>query len=370
MLSDTLGIIMAGNSGLELNEITKNRPTGAIPVASRYRLVDFMLSNMVNSGIDRVGIPTQTHYRSLMDHLGSGAAWDLNRKRHGLVVLPPDMGKSDDDMGDLDVLNGILDYINASNRRYVLIAGSNILMNIDFDEMFAQHKETGADITVMYNTMTDCSSLTHHTGIKTDQYGKIVDMEVNPAKPFSSQISMEIYLMEREFLEYHINRCLSRGYHDFVKDVMLHQLDNINIYGYEFKGYAGRIYNLPSYFKCNMDLLSPKINAELFDLGEPIYTKVKDEVPTIYGENANIKNSMVADGCIIEGTVENCIIFRGVQVEEGAVIKNSIIMQNSMVQAGAQLNCAIVDKSAIIRKNKVLMGQSNYPVVVGKNAII
>lgn len=369
-MNDTLGIIMAGNSGLELAEITRNRPIGAVPVASRYRLVDFMLSNMVNSDIDRVGIPTQTHYRSLMDHLGSGAAWDLNRKRHGLVVLPPEMGKFGEVQGDLDVLNGILDYINASKRRYVLIAGSDIIMNTTFDRMYEQHINSKADITVMYNNMADCSDLPHHVGIKTDENGRITDIEVDPTRPFSSQISMGIYIMEREFLEYHINRCLSRGRHDFVRDILLHEIEHLNIHGYCYEGYAGRVYSLPSYYKVNMDMLSPEISAELFDSGEPIYTKVKDEVPTIYGENVNIRNSVVADGCIIEGTVENCIIFRGVQIEEGAVIKDSIIMQNSLIQTGVKMSHAILDKSVVVRKNKVLMGQSNYPVVVGKNAIV
>lgn len=368
-MNDILGIIMAGNSGLELGEITRNRPIGAVPVGSRYRLVDFMLSNMVNSGIDRVGIPTETHYRSLMDHLGSGAAWDLNRKRHGLVVLPPENGFSEA-QGDLDVLNGILGYINASKRRYVLITGSNIIMNTTFDEMYEQHKATKADVTLMYNNVAECGELTHHVGIKTDPSGRITDMEVDPVRSFSSRISMGIYLMEREFLEYHINRCLSRGRHDFVRDVLLHELDRLNIYGYKYEGYAGRVYSLPSYYKCNTDMLNPAISSELFDSGEPVYTKVKDEVPTIYGERAEVKNSVVADGCIIEGTVENSIIFRGVQIEEGAVIKDSIIMQNSLIQSGVRISHAILDKSVVIKKNKVLMGQTNYPVVVGKNAIV
>ncbi len=369
-MNDTLGIIMAGNSGLELGEITSCRPVGAVPVASRYRLVDFMLSNMVNSGIERVGIPTQSHYRSLMDHLGSGAAWDLNRKRHGLVVLPPNDGNGGDEQGDLDVLNSILDYITASNRRYVLIASSDMMLNTTFDELHDYHIKSGSDITVMYHTMPDCTELTHHVGIKTDADGRVTDIEVNPTRPFSSQISMGIYFMERELLEYHISRCLSRGLHDFAKDVLLHEKDRLKIFGYEYKGYVGRVYNIASYFKCNMDMLKPELSAALFDSSDAIYTKVKDQVPTIYGDKADIKNSMVADGCIINGTVENSIIFRGVQIEEGVSVKNCIIMQNALIQTGVRLDHAILDKSVIIRKNKMLMGQDNYPVVVGKNAVI
>ncbi len=369
-MNETLGIIMAGNNSLELGEITKPRPVGAVPVASRYRIVDFMLSNMVNSGIERVGIPTQTHYRSLMDHLGSGGAWDLNRKRHGLVVLPPYMGGGGEAQGDLDVLNSILDYVKNSNRRYVLITGCDMIFNTTFDDMLEAHKRNKADITVMYHNMPDCSELVHHVGLKTDETDRIVDIEIDPIRAFSSQISMGIYLMEREFLEYHLNRCLSRGLHDFAKDILLREKDRLRIFGYEYKGYVGRVYNIASYYSCNMDMLKPEITGELFDGKEPVFTKVKDQVPTIYGEEANVKNSMVADGCIINGTVENCIIFRGVQIEEGTTIKNSIIMQNSLIQAGVTLNHAILDKSVIVRKNKTLIGQENYPVVVGKNTVV
>ena len=346
-MNDTLGIIMAGNSGPELGEITRSRPMGAVPVASRYRLVDFILSNMVNSGIDRVGIPTQTHYRSLMDHLGSGAAWDLNRKRHGLVVLPPYMSDNAHEMrGDLDVLNSILDYITASNRKYVLLSGSDFIFNTTFDALAAFHKQNGAE------------------------NGRVTEMEINAVRPFTDRISMGIYFMERDFLEYHISRCLSRGLHDFAADVLLKEQEKLKIFGFAYRGYAGRVHNIQSFYRCNMDMLSPVVSAQLFDGKEAVYTKVKDKVPTIYGENVTVKNSMVADGCIINGTVENSIIFRGVQIEEGAVVKNSIVMQDSFLQAGAWLENAILDKSVVIRKNRRLIGQENYPVTVGKNAVV
>ncbi len=370
-MNDTLGIIMAGNSGPELGEITSSRPIGAVPVASRYRLVDFILSNMVNSGIDRVGIPTQTHYRSLMDHLGSGAAWDLNRKRHGLVVLPPYMSYDAREMrGDLDVLNSIMDYITASNRKYVLLSGSDFIFNTTFDSLAAFHKENDADITLMYYTAPPNDRHDRHIGVQTDQANRITDIEINASRPFSDQVSMGIYFMERDFLEYHISRCLSRGLHDFASDVLQKERQKLKIFGFEYSGYAGRVHNIQSFFRCNMDMLSPEISAQLFDGRDPVYTKVKDKVPTIYGEEVVIKNSMVADGCIINGTVENSIIFRGVQIEKGAVVKNSIIMQDSFLQAGAWLENTILDKSVIIRKNKRLIGQENYPVTVEKNAVV
>lgn len=370
-MNDTLGIIMAGNSGPELGEITRSRPMGAVPVASRYRLVDFILSNMVNSGIDRVGIPTQTHYRSLMDHLGSGAAWDLNRKRHGLVVLPPYMSDNAHEMrGDLDVLNSILDYITASNRKYVLLSGSDFIFNTTFDSLAAFHKENGADVTLMYYAAPQNDVPDRHVGVRVAENGRVTEMEINAVRPFTDRISMGIYFMERDFLEYHISRCLSRGLHDFAADVLLKEQEKLKIFGFAYRGYAGRVHNIQSFYRCNMDMLSPVVSAQLFDGKEAVYTKVKDKVPTIYGENVTVKNSMVADGCIINGTVENSIIFRGVQIEEGAVVKNSIVMQDSFLQAGAWLENAILDKSVVIRKNRRLIGQENYPVTVGKNAVV
>ncbi len=195
-------------------------------------------------------------------------------------------------------------------------------------------------------------------------------MEINAVRPFTDRISMGIYFMERDFLEYHISRCLSRGLHDFAADVLLKEQEKLKIFGFAYRGYAGRVHNIQSFYRCNMDMLSPVVSAQLFDGKEAVYTKVKDKVPTIYGENVTVKNSMVADGCIINGTVENSIIFRGVQIEEGAVVKNSIVMQDSFLQAGAWLENAILDKSVVIRKNRRLIGQENYPVTVGKNAVV
>lgn len=369
MNKNTLGIILAGNSGLGLGEISRHRPIGAVPVASRYRLVDFILSSMVNTGIDNVGIPTQTHYRSLMDHLGSGTAWDLNRKRHGLVVLPPYIGNGAEIQGDLDILNGINDYMHASQKEYVLLTQSNLMLNCNFKDMMQFHKDSGADITLMYNII-EKDMPANHVGLKANSEGRIVDIEINPVHSFSNQVSMQIAFMKRELLEYYMDRCLARGQHDLMRDVLLKEKDNLKIYGYEYKQYVGRVCDINSYYKCNMDLLNPDVSAQLFDANDRIYTKVKDQVPTIYGENVNIKNCIVADGCVIKGKVENSIIFRGVQIDEGVEIKNCVVMQDTQVLSGSKLEYAILDKGVIIRKNKRLSGQESYPVVVGKNVVV
>lgn len=369
-MNDTLAIIMAGESGLEIGEVTRSRSIGAVPIGARYRTIDFILSNVVNSRIERVGVPTQTHYRSLMDHLGSGSAWDLNRKRYGLLVLPPYLGKASEDTGDVDILHGIRDYLAASDHRYVLLAGSDLIFNTTFDEMAAFHKEKHADITIMYNTVASDEHFDHHVELKLDEDCRVTDVGVNSARQKAQKVSMGVVYMEKAYLEYQLDRCIAHGKHDFVKDVLMHEKRRAKIYGFEYSGYVGRIHDINSYYKCNMSLLDPKISAKLFDAPQKIYTKVKDQVPTLYGEDVSIKNSIVADGCIINGTVENSIIFRGVQIEKGAVVKNSIVMQNTCVGACARVEHTILDKSVTIRRDKTLIGQESFPVVVGKNVVI
>ena len=369
-MNDTLAIIMAGENSLEIGEITRSRSIGAVPVGARYRTIDFILSNVVNSRIERVGVPTQNYYRSLMDHLGSGSAWDLNRKRYGLLVLPPYLGKSSEDVGDVDILHGIRDYLAASDHRYVLLAGSDLIFNTTFDELAQFHKEKHADITVMYNTVTSGERFDHHVELKVDEDGRITDVGVNSVRQKAQRVSMGVMYMEKAFLEYQIDRCIAHGKHDFVKDVLMHEKRRAKIYGFEYSGYVGRIHDINSYFKCNMDLLNPEISSKLFDAPQKIYTKVKDQVPTLYGEQAQVKNSIVADGCIINGTVENSIIFRGVQIEKGATVKNSIVMQNTTVGVNANLQYAVLDKSVTVRRDKTLIGQDTYPIVVGKNVVI
>ena len=372
-MRDTMGIIMTGGADIKLNELTRARAVAAVPVAGRYRLIDFILSNMVNSGIVNVGVPTQAYYRSLMDHLGSGKEWDLNRKLHGLFILPPYVNKDSGDnyKGDIDLLNGIMDYIDRSTQKYVLLAGGNLIFNTTFDALQDFHIKKDADITILYNEESFAGGIpVRHVALLTDENGRVTDMEVSPHRVFSNKISMGIYFMEKEFLAYQIGRCISRGMHDFVMDVLVHNIEHYNIYACPFDGYVGRIDSLASYYYCNMRLLEPAVCDEIFNGPNRIYTKVKDQVPTIYGDNAQVSNSLIADGCVIDGKVENSIIFRGVQVAKAAVITNSIVMQDSQLQKNTDLEYVILDKSVVIRHGKRLIGQENYPVVIGKNVIV
>ncbi|MBE6938984.1 MAG: glucose-1-phosphate adenylyltransferase subunit GlgD [Ruminococcaceae bacterium] len=370
-MNDTLGIIMTGFGDSVLGELTQVRARAALPICGRYRLIDFTLSNMVNSGITNVGVPTTTHYRSLMDHLGSGKEWDLNRKLYGLFILPPYLNRETaDTCGDIDILNGVMDYLVRSKQKYVLLTGSNSIYNTDYSFLKDFHIAHGADITVL--TTKNPNYLSAPTGVQlncgTDC--KVKEIELGAASFRDPQSSMGVYFLEKELLCRAISRCVSRGHHDFIRDILLHGTDELNVYACPFNGHVGLIDSVSSYMRESKALLEPAVYAEIFNPRNPIYTKVKDQIPTIYGPNAVVRNSIIADGCTINGTVENSIIFRGVEVSEGSIVSNSIVMQQSQIQKGVLLDCAILDKSVVVRHNKRLIGQESYPIVIGKNAMV
>lgn len=373
-MRDTMGIIYSGDTDGSLKELTRSRSAAAVPFGGRYRVIDFILSDMVNSGIRNIGLITQNNYHSLMDHLESGRYWDLDRKRDGLFILPPYVSRGNTGWykGTADALHNVISYIRRSTQRYAVISGGYMVCNISYDDVLEFHKEKNADITVIYKDMTNMepADLTRHTLIQTDRDGRIWDMEMKPAGPKSTKVVMEMYVIEKDLLEYLVEECSARGRNDFIKDILINKLDTLRIFGYEFKGYLASINTINSYFRHSMDLLDRDIRNDVFNRHGPIYTKVKDEVPAKYGPNASAKNSLVADGCIVDGIIENCILFRGVRIGAGAVAKNSVIMQNSEVQEQALIENVILDKDVLIRRGKRLIGQDSYPIVIGKKIII
>jgi glucose-1-phosphate adenylyltransferase len=374
VMRDTMGIIYSGETDASLKELTRSRSTAAVPFGGRYRIIDFILSGMVNSGIRNVGVITQNNYHSLMDHLESGSYWDLDRKKDGLFILPPYVSKGNTGWykGSADALHNCIAYIRRSTQRYAVLAGGSMVCNITYDDVLNFHKEKNADITVIYKDMPqmDPKDLSRHTLIETDSSDRICDMVTKPSLPRSTKVIMEMYIIEKDLLEYLVEECASRGRTDFIKDILIDNLQDLRIYGYEFKGYVASIRTINAYFKHSMDLLDWDIRNDLFFKNGPIHTKVKDEVPAKYGVDAVAKNSLIADGCIVEGTIENCILFRGVRIAKGAVVRNSIIMQKCEVQEQALIENVILDKDVIVRRGKRLIGQDSYPIVIGKKIII
>lgn len=372
MRIDTMGIILTGNDSI--SPFTDVRANSALPIAGRYRIIDFVLSNMANAGIINVGIATETNYSSLMDHTKSGKPWDLDRKDSGLQVLPPNNAHQKFGVikGNIDLLEGIRNYIARSKETYVILSLGNMLYNIDFKEVIKTHIEKNADITAIYKNINGAEEIdiSRYTVFEIDETGMITDIEVQPYYPKSTNASLELFVMEKALLESFIDECSSRGDTDFIKDAIIKKMGGMRIFGYEFEGEFYKIDSVKSYYKTSMYLLDAGRRAELFNPQRPIYTKSKDQSPTKYGSEAQCTNSFISDGCVIEGTVINSILSRGVKVEKGAVVQNSIIMQNSVIESNVQLNHVVFDKEVVISKDRKLLGQESYPLAISKGTKI
>ncbi len=375
MKHNMMGLIFAENPEMGMGELTSVRTLPAVPFGGRYRLIDFMLSNMVNSSIVNVGITVPYNYQSLSDHLGTGKPWDMDRKGNGLFVLPPrEMSESGQRMGGVDMVNGVSHYLARSKQEYVLIGDCNTICNIDYRKVLEAHIEKDADVTMIYTDAgkLDSKELESRILIETDEDGRVCDINVYPVQQKTDKSYMHMFLIKKTYLLELVGDAVAHNKHHLSKDIFLPNLDRMKIYGYKYEGYSRQINNVKAFFNANLELLNKDIREELFGLknGMPIYTKVKDTVPTKYAKGAEVNNSFIADGCVIEGTVKNSILFRGVHVGKGATVENCIIMQNSDIMDNCLLENTIFDKEVILRSGKKLMGQDTYPMVIGKKTII
>jgi len=376
MKNDVMGIVYTSKDDLNLRELTSQRAVAAIPVAGRYRLIDFTLSNMVNSNIHNVGIIAQKNYSSLMDHLGSGKDWDLHTRNNGLFFLPPFMTRdnSGEYNGLLDALRSNFDYLRRSKQDFVLLTDSDYVMNTSFEPMIEQHIKSGADVTMMFQKATTAvtefssSSKNNHVFLDVDGEGKVTNLEVNPNAASFENLFLSVMMVKRTLLIYLVDQALSRHSHDLYADVLLPaiQAGSLKIMGYEEKSYYRRIETIRGYFNLSLDLLKPEVREALFGVN-PVFTKTRDSVPTIYRGGAKVTNSLIADGCVIDGEVENCVLSRGVRIGAGAKVKNCVIMQDSYIEDDVELENVIFDKEVTIRSHGRLIGQSQYPIVIGKN---
>ena len=377
-MKNVMGIIYTNKDDLSLRELTNQRSVAALPLAGRYRVVDFILSSMVNSGVRNVGVIMQRNYRSLMDHLGSGKEWDLHTRNNGLFLLPPFVTQETggEYLGVLDALRANFDYLRRSKQRLALLTNSNMVFNMNFEPMIRQHEQTDADITLLYTKVRrdmELSSAGKHTHafLNVEKDGRISDMEVNPNAANYDTMYMNVLLIKRTLLMHLVDGAAAHGEHDINRELIQPAIKSgsLKVYGYEFEGYYRRIETIKSYFRCNMDLLDYNVRQELFKKS-PVYTKTRDDVPAVYREGNNVKNSLVADGCVIEGSVENCVLFRGVHIGRNASVKNAIIMQDSEIEDSVELENVILDKNVTVRAHGRLIGQVQYPIVIGKNVTL
>ncbi len=367
-----LGMIFANMHDVSVVELTKERTMGSILFGGRYRMIDFPLSNMVNSGVGEIGVITKSNYQSLLDHLGSGREWDLARKKGGLHLLPP-FGHVDSGMyrGRLEALYGVINFVKNSDAEYVLLCDCDVVTNIDYAPIVEQHIKTGADITAVYaKSVITMDQAKNSTVFGINEEGRITDVLIRPQISGDCDVSLNMFLIKKTFLQDIVLECASKSLYSFEKDVLQARVREYNVMAYKHDGYYSKIDSIDTYYKANMAMLSTETRDKIFLEKRPIYTKISDNAPAKYGIGASVKNSLIADGCIVEGTVENSILFRGVKVGKDAVIKNSIIMQNTVIGKKCDVNYIITDKSVEIQDFRILTGSQYYPLYVGKGAKI
>lgn len=372
MNNNVLGLIFASINDTAVIDLTKLRTMGSIPFGGRYRLIDFPLSNMVNSGISEVGVITKSNYGSLMDHLGSGREWDLTRKKGGLHLLPPFSHVGGGVyQGRMEALNNVWEFLEHTKSEYVVLSNCDVVTTIDFSKAIAQHAETNADITIIYAKglySKDKNKFSNILAVDDDK--NVKEVLITPQISGECNICLDMFIMKTDFLKKIVQESASKSQHSLVRDVLQARKDEFVIKGYEHKNYFTKIDSLEAYFKSNLALLKTDARNSLFNENAPIYTKVGDNAPVKYGLESSVKNSSIADGCVIEGTVENCVLFRGVKVGKGSVIKNCVIMQGTIIGEKCNIESIVADKNVEISDEKVLTGSEEYPLYLGKNAKI
>ncbi len=372
------GLIFANIHDQSIPELTKVRSMASVPFGCRYRLIDFTLSNMVNSGINHIGLITHHNYQSLLDHIGTGKDWDLARRSDGIKLIPPNITAYDNAGGGkashrLEAILGAQDFINHCTEDYFVLSDCDIICNIDLSEVIKAHAATGADITFVTKSV-DASGM--HLAekvsvITSDETGLVTDYTMTTPTEGLINLYTNIMVVSRSYLLSVIAAAGARGYKSFFSDVIRPSVGSANYRTYEYDGWYAYIGSLEGYFACSMAMLTQEAREGLFGVrNRPVLTKVRNSSPTVYKDGADVKNSFIADGCIIEGTVENCILFRGVKIGRGTVVRNSILMQDTYTGSDVTLDCVITDKNVVIRDGRHLSGHETMPFFVGKGGSV
>ena len=370
-MKDFHGIIFAYSAAPELRELVGVRTAASLPFCGRYRLIDFALSSMRNAGILDVGVIMQRDYQSLLDHIGSGKAWDMSRRNGGLRMLPP-FGLPEYHRGNyagtIEALNAVGSYVRDIPQKYLVLLLGNLCANIDLTKIMEQHKHSGAEITAICADHTPAQS--HHRYVVGED-GFVTQIYFDRTDDGEGLPSLEGYIINKDTLLKLMDDCRAKNLYRFHKDAVAAFLAEGGRMGtYVHPGYAVAVRSVEAYYKASMDMLKPELRRQLFPADRPVRTKTHEEVSTYYGENAVSRNSLVADNCMIEGSIENCIVFSGARIERGASLRNCIIMRGGIVGEGAALDCVIADKYCSFSAGTVLTGNARLPMVVPKGSRI
>lgn len=368
IISDTLGIVFANSHDALLGDMTKTSSMGAVNYGGRYRLIDFALSNLSNGGVSKVGVITKANYYSLMTHIGNGKPWDLDRKKGGISILPP-YASPDAQVykGRLEAVYGILEYLLESKEEYIVLCDSDVVANIDIKNLLTYHKEKNAEITVVcaHGDKPEGQNDMMHFGFDTD--GRITSVSFEEAK--DCDYSLDTIVIGRKLLIDIVISEINTGRVSLSHGIFGKGYNKYRIYGYKHNGYSAVIDSIDSYFKANLDLLNREVRDDLFCRQNPIYTNSRDDMPAKYGLASKVQNSLIADGCIIEGTVKNSVLFRGVKVAKGAVVENCVLMHGASVGTDAKVNNVITDCFVKITDNNNVGGE-NGVVYIEKNNVV
>ncbi|KHD38380.1 glucose-1-phosphate adenylyltransferase [Clostridium acetobutylicum] len=368
MLNNYMSILSLNENDNDIKSLTKARPLASIPIAGRYRIIDFILSNLVNSGVKNIGILTQCKSRSLLDHLGSGKPWDLDRKLNGLFIF--NFSGITSTLSDIEMLKSNMEYLYRSTQEKVILSSSAVICNIDFQKAAEFHEKSGKDITLIYKrTNNGKQKFLNCSVLNMDKNNNVISIGKNTGLDDVQNISLGMFIMNKKLLINILNNCIRTGFSLSLKQCIRKHMNNFTVNAYEFNGYAEYIDSVKSYYKVNMDMLNLDINREVFFKNGLIYTKVKDEAPTKYFNDSEVCNSLIANGSLIHGQIENSIIGRRVTISKGARIKNCVIMQNCTIKENVDLTNVIVDKNVIIDENTVLKGGKEFPLVIEKKSI-
>ena len=369
---NVLGIIFANDANLD--ELTSKRTMASIPFAGRYRQVDFALSNLTCAGVRHIGLVSRSNYQSLMNHIGSGEEWGLELEQGGLEFLTPyAMSTTDSYRGKLESLYSAMEFLTFSkDDDYVIMTDTAILCNIDIEKVLDSHIASGRDITIVTKAGVADGNRQLDLALKLDGNGEVADIAVDYAAPADYLSSMDIFVMGKDWLVHQIKEHIARNRYHMDRDVVLGlwQAGQLSINVYPFEGVALYNESVDDYFRNSLTLVDPKVRHELFHGAHPIFTKVRDRVPSYYGDECSICNCIVADGCMLEGTAKNSILFRQVTIAPGAEVDNCIIMNESVVGENSQLQYVILDKDVVVRPNAKLIGAPNAPIIIKRGEIV
>lgn len=370
MRTDVLGVIFSSAGDGLRRELTELRCVGSVPFGGRYRLIDFSLSNMVNAGVSKVGVTTRSNYRSLMDHLGGGKPWDLSRKKGGIFFFPPYIGYgSRQHATRIEEMESLLPFLERSSEEYVVTCDCDCVANLDIEDMVNCHIESGADVTMAYtNGKLPKSEFSNRMVLSFDNDKRVTEILMSPDTNENCDFAINTMVLKKDLFIAIIKDSVSRNFTSVERDVYQRCVDRLVVKGYEVGGFVRIIDSMTSYFSASMELLNRDSRNMLFNGERAIFTKIRDENPAKYGLGSSIKNCLVADGCIIDGEVENCILFRGVKIGKGAKLSNCIVMQDTVVGENAEMSYVITDKDVTVTSGRVLIGFESYPAFIAKGS--